>query len=641
MFLMLRERCRSLVLPLLMGLPLLAAAQIPYSPQAGEYPIAGTLPGDQVMSDVSLNKSGGYVVWQDNATDGDGLGISAQRLDGSLSATLAPFRVNRDAAGDQEHPRVSLLSAGGAAVVWQSGSRGSQHIAARFLGTDGIFTTTGDLMANTYTNSQQVDPAVAGLADGNAVVTWSSYDQDGSLQGIYAQRFSPQGDKLGDEFRVNQFTNYNQRSSAVAALTNGDFVVAWVSEGQTYQTIDDRLSVDIFARLFGPDGQALGDEFRVNTTTNVCANPAIIGSGKGGFAVAWSQLNPADLTNSWDVFFKAFNADGGASGPEVRVNAYTAGGQYAPRLAAYGADYLAVWTSYGQDGSREGVYGRFLTANGIFSGDEFQVNTTTISQQFQPAIAADGTGRFLAVWSSFVGGLGSFDLFAQRYASALPIPQPAAPFVSALGQSRLSLTWSDLAGFDVNHYEVYVDNSLTPLVVTNDLSIAGGVATVVSNLVAGSSHSFQLAYVLADGRRSPLSDPATGTTWGEDVTGPHGVPDGLPDDWETNYFGSDPSQWPDPNADSDQDGASNLTEFLAGTNPIDAHSVLRSQLNNTPEGLLFAWNTQPGLIYQVQTSTDLATWQNVGLPRFATGAADSILVDGGTQSVYYRVIRLR
>ena len=34
-----------------------------------------------------------------------------------------------------------------------------------------------------------------------------------------------------------------------------------------------------------------------------------------------------------------------------------------------------------------------------------------------------------------------------------------------------------------------------------------------------SQHSVQLAYVLADGRRSPLSAAASGKTWGEDLNG--------------------------------------------------------------------------------------------------------------------------
>ena len=55
-----------------------------YATQGNQYPIAGASLGDQVFPDVSLRISGGFLVWQDNATDGNGLGISAQRLDSSL-----------------------------------------------------------------------------------------------------------------------------------------------------------------------------------------------------------------------------------------------------------------------------------------------------------------------------------------------------------------------------------------------------------------------------------------------------------------------------------------------------------------------------------------------------------------------------
>src|SRR6185369_5725218 len=48
-----------------------------YGANGGEYAIAGQLPGDQMHPDVALGSKGGFVVWQDNATDGNGLGISA------------------------------------------------------------------------------------------------------------------------------------------------------------------------------------------------------------------------------------------------------------------------------------------------------------------------------------------------------------------------------------------------------------------------------------------------------------------------------------------------------------------------------------------------------------------------------------
>jgi hypothetical protein len=76
------------------GLPFVAFGQSVFSPQGGEYAIIGSLPGDQVFPNASVNAAGGFVVWQDNATDGDGLGISARQLNSSLSGTLSPFRVN-------------------------------------------------------------------------------------------------------------------------------------------------------------------------------------------------------------------------------------------------------------------------------------------------------------------------------------------------------------------------------------------------------------------------------------------------------------------------------------------------------------------------------------------------------------------
>jgi hypothetical protein len=63
-------------------------------------------------------------------------------------------------------------------------------------------------------------------------------------------------------------------------------------------------------------------------------------------------------------------------------------------------------------------------------------------------------------------------------------------------------------------------------------------------------------------------------------------------------------------------------------------------LDNTSQGLFLKWNTEPGLIYQVITSSDMSTWVNLGGPRFAAGHLDSMFVGGGPVG-YYRIIRLR
>jgi hypothetical protein len=617
------------------------------TPQGGEYRVIGSWPGEQLFPDISLNPSGGYIVWHDNAIDGNGLGIGARRLDASLSGTLATFRVNQNAAGDQENAKVVMLDDGGAVFVWQGGVQGAQRIYARFMAADGAF-STGDLQVNTYSQHFQIDPDVALLADGNVVVVWSSYGQDGDLLGVFGQRLSPTGAKLGSEFQVNNSTANNQRSPAVIALPDGRFMVLWISE--SFRTMANQVDeqgrtsdpsgggmlfdVDLGARIYAADGTPATFGYKINTSQIACANPAAAVAADGSILVAWSgrsnelQIGGDPQTDGWDVYARRLAPNGSPLQQDFRLNQYLPSQQFLPSVAASDDEFLVAWISYGQDGSREAIYGRTIDSSGILS-DEFRVNTITIGRQLYPAVASDGQGRFLTVWSSFVGGVESLDLFAQRYAASPALPPPAAPYVSALSQTRLSVTWPDMAGFDVASYEIY-STGVDPLA-----TVQGNLWTA-TGLQPGETYGFRLAYRLADGRRSPLSEATAGRTWGSDDNF-----DGLPDDWQGRYWGENPANWPGALVDSDGDGANNLQEFLAGTDPTDPASALKLEMVVTGEERRLVWNTQPGLLYQVQSSTDAASWSNVGSHRLATGTADSTTIESGPSVQMYRVIRLR
>ena len=638
---LLRMRKHCALAALLLNSLVLGMAQSAYGPLGGEYAITAKLPGDQVRPSAAINANGGLLVWQDNITDGDGLGISAQRLSSNLSPVLSAFRINQEGVGDQENAQVALLPDGGAVVVWQGGQQGFQKVWARFLRPDNTF-ATDDILVNTYLDTQQVNPVVAVLADGSVVVVWSSYGQDGSLQGIFGQRLSPTGEKLGLEFGINQTTALNQRNPAVAALASGGFASSWISEfmgGLDPNNPDNppTYGARIYARIYDAQGNPQTGEIALSNHANLCATPALAGVVGGGFVGAWSEQDALVATNSWDVYARSFDAQGHANGDVVRVNTFTYGDQYLPRLASVGANCLVLWTAFGQDGSREGVFGRFLNAQAQPVSDELLVNTTTVGQQLDPAVVGDAVSRFLVVWTGYTYGPQSFDLFAQRYGSAQVVGKLPAPFVSPISQSRISVTWPPMSGYNVDHYELFVDGATQPISLTNNLY-------QMSGLAPGSTHSFKVLYQLADGSRSPISDSSSAKTWGEDLNG-----DGLPDDWQAQYWGSDPTKWPAGNVDSDGDGASNYQEFLAGTNPLDANSVLRTKLVGAPAGVLSAaqagwslsWNTQPGFIYQVQTSTNMEAWANFAGPRFASGSGDAVAVEAGSKEVYYRVIRMR
>jgi hypothetical protein len=624
-----------------------------YATNGTEYAIVGSLPGDQVHPDAAVNANGGFAVWQDNITDGNGLGVSAMQLNSTLSGSGSSFRVNEQGAGDQQNPRVALLPGGGAAFVWQGGQNGFQHIYARFLGSNHIW-LTGDVLVNTFTNNFQITPAIATLGNGNVVIVWASFDEANanSLQDVYGRIFSPAGTPVTGEFLINQFMSYNQRTPTVASLAGGGFVVAWVSEQErtaspspgagsfavTNTVTAPNASVDIYARLFDGSGNAQSNEFLVNTDFNPCANPDVAAGSDGGFVVTWDAFDMASpTTNSLDIYARSFTSAGAGSGGTVlRVNSHLYGDQYEPRLSSLGTDYLIAWTSLAQDGSREGVYGQFLRGNGSTVGGEFRVNTSTAGSQIQPVVTSDGVGQFLAIWSSFTGLPYSFDLFAQRFINTqqplepLPAPFVYAPFVLSNGvyQSQLLVSWPPVTGLSISQYEVYVDGSAAPTAVTTS-----NVWTLTA--AAGSTHSFRVDYVTSDGRQSPLSPSASGTTWGGYNWG------GIPFEWMTQYYGSDLSKWPSANAPLVSGGPTLLQVFLSGGNPMDPGTWLRTALSNTPEGLFLSWNTQPGFTYQVQTTTNVGgAWSNLGAPRFAAGATDSIFV-GKSSAGYYRVLLLR
>jgi hypothetical protein len=131
------------------------------------------------------------------------------------------------------------------------------------------------------------------------------------------------------------------------------------------------------------------------------SSPAIGAAGDGRFAVVW-QANAPDGTGT-NVYVQRFGPDAEALGPVVRTHAFVAGEQRDADIKMKdNGEFVAVWTSRGQDGDGYGVYAQQYDAAGNpASLEEFRVNTTTTNDQWWPAIAGDGQSRFALTWVSY------------------------------------------------------------------------------------------------------------------------------------------------------------------------------------------------------------------------------------------------
>ena len=87
---------------------------------------------------------------------------------------------------------------------------------------------------------------------------------------------------------------------------------------------------------------------------------------------------------------------------------------------------------------------------------------------------------------------------------------------------------------------------------------------------------------------------------------------GIPDAWETNFFGS-LSMNRTRLTDTDGDHMSDFDEFIAGTDPNSAASFFKvASVTRLANGnYRLAWSSVPGRAYRVYGSTNLATWTPV------------------------------
>ncbi|MCD6498296.1 MAG: DUF4215 domain-containing protein, partial [Deltaproteobacteria bacterium] len=378
--------------------------------QQGEECDFGSLNSDLVpdacRTDCSLPACGDMVADSGEDCD-DGNGTA---YDGCDACSYSDIMVNTEWREDQGYPVVAAADDGRFVVVWQSYGQDGSGYGVYGQRYDAVGNALGgEFRVNTTTADQQDHPSVSMDATGDFVVVWQSSGQDGSGYGVYGQRYDASGNALGGEFRVNTTTANTQEMPSVSMDATGDFVVVWESYGQ------DGSGYGVYGQRYDASGNALGGEFCVNTTTaDDQGYPSVSMDAAGDFVVVWQSLNQDGP--GYGVYGQRYDAAGAIQGNEFLVNTTTAEYQWWPSVSMDAAgDFVVVWESQNQDGDRAGVYGQRYDAAGNTLGNEFLVNTTTAESQWGPSVSMDATGDFVVVWQGHGQDGDRAGAYGQRY----------------------------------------------------------------------------------------------------------------------------------------------------------------------------------------------------------------------------------
>jgi hypothetical protein len=271
-----------------------------------EFKVNSYYTGDQDSASMAMNSDGDFVIaWVSKSQDYGGSGIYAQRYFSGGTTNGSEFRVNTFTSGGQVRPSVAMDNNGNFVITWEGEGDGDiAGIYGQRFDSAGIIAGS-EFKVNTILDGYQFWPTIGMDDDGDFVIAWVSYDSREPDGNTYAQRYNSSGTPQGSEFQVNTHTTKWQTYPTATMDSDGDFVITWASWEQ------DGDAYGIYAQRYNSGGTPQGTEFRVNShTTSYQNRPWVAMDNTGDFIITW--LSTYQDGNGFGIFGQRYDSSGTA-----------------------------------------------------------------------------------------------------------------------------------------------------------------------------------------------------------------------------------------------------------------------------------------------------------------------------------------
>jgi Ca2+-binding RTX toxin-like protein len=285
------------------------------------------------------------------------------------------------------------------------------------------------------------------------VVVWEDTSEaDGdTAMGIRGRIFMPDG-TAGSEFHVNATVAANQGEPAVAALSDGGFVVSF-SDGSTG-------SIDVRSRVFGSNGQPseATDHIVTSDATKVQSDSAVVGLA-GGYAVIYTHSE--DDGSAETIKGRIFSNAGTTEGTEFDVPGSASPGIKFFSSAATLTDghFVVVWAQLTDEGLT--YMAKIFDRSGAPASDELTVNTTAVLDAYvedRTSVTALPDGGFAVTFTDSANPersdirTAAFDRNGVRLSDDILVSSPTIggvkdlPAMATLVDGRVVTAWVDQGG---------------------------------------------------------------------------------------------------------------------------------------------------------------------------------------------------
>ena len=308
---------------------------------------------------------------------------------------------------DQSEPQIVPDDAGGAILAWEDYRiENFPEIRVQRISSQGKVVWDSSFPVAGI-KARQTNPLMISDGAGGAIIAWQDEREVLSLQDVYAQRISGQGQLLwGKNGKPVIAANGEQIEHAMIPDGAGGAFLAWTDFRR-----GDR-NPDIYAQRINPKGDPMWKEdgALVCGAPDVQRSPKLVSDSEGGILVGWTDKGGG----SYDIYAQRVNKSGQPLWTKdgIPINQLSRT-QQNPQ---FGNNSVLVWEDY-RYGNWDIFAGAVSPAGKLLWGEEGVAVSLIPHTQYAPQIVPWKNGSVIVAWEDYRSG-NYYEIFIQELNSA-------------------------------------------------------------------------------------------------------------------------------------------------------------------------------------------------------------------------------